>query len=67
LLGDWPRYEVGRKYNVYNDERAIHIRATYVVDRDGIVRAALIEREGGKHPPFALEAVRRLAEPAAEP
>lgn len=41
LLGDfWPHGEVARKYGVFIEEAGIATRATFLVDTDGIVRAA---------------------------
>lgn len=41
LLGDfWPHGEVARKYGVFIEEAGIATRATFLIDTDGIVRAA---------------------------
>jgi peroxiredoxin (alkyl hydroperoxide reductase subunit C) len=41
LLADFePKGEVARRYGVYLDNRGFSNRATFVIDRDGIVRAA---------------------------
>lgn len=61
LLGDWPRHEVGTTYGVFLEERGIHSRVTFVVDKAGIVRARIDERDPLKHAPMALEAVKSLA------
>jgi peroxiredoxin len=60
LLGDWPRYEVGKAYGVFSEERSFHSRVTFVIDTDGIVRARIDERDPLKHAPLALAAVREL-------
>ena len=41
LLGDWPRYETGKKYGVFDEERSLFRRVTFVVDTHGIVRARI--------------------------
>lgn len=39
LLSDfWPHGEVSRLYGVFNDERGMAIRGTFILDRDGVVR-----------------------------
>jgi peroxiredoxin len=39
LLSDfWPHGAVARRYGVFNEELGSSARATYIVDRDGIVR-----------------------------
>lgn len=60
LLGDWPRYEAGKSYGVFSTERSFHGRVTFVIDRAGVVRAKIEERDPMKHAPLALEAVRAL-------
>ncbi|AWB89360.1 peroxiredoxin [Salinibacterium hongtaonis] len=41
LLGDfWPHGEVARKYGVFIEEAGIATRATFLIDTDGVVRAA---------------------------
>jgi peroxiredoxin len=39
LLSDfWPHGEVARRYGIFNEEIGIAARATFIVDREGIVR-----------------------------
>lgn len=39
LLSDfWPHGEVSRLYGVFNEERGMAIRGTFILDREGIVR-----------------------------
>ncbi len=61
LLGDWPRNETGKSYGVFQEDRSIHRRVTFVLDRDGVVRAVIEERDPLRHAPLALEAVKSLA------
>ena len=43
LLADFhPKGEVARRYGVYMDEAGIAARATFVVDREGVVRSAVV-------------------------
>ena len=43
LLSDfWPHGEVSRKYGVFLEERGMATRGTFVIDREGIVRWAVI-------------------------
>jgi peroxiredoxin len=38
LLSDfWPHGEVAQQYGVFNDERGIAVRGTFIVDKDGKV------------------------------
>ena len=60
LLGDWPRYETGKKYGVFDEERSLFRRVTFVVDTHGIVRARIEDRDPTLHPRRALEAVQNL-------
>src|SRR5438094_6565924 len=62
LLGDWPLYRTGQAYGVYQAERFLHKRVTFVLDKDHIVRHIVDEpREMEKHAIDALAAVQRLA------
>jgi peroxiredoxin len=61
LLGDWPLNNVSRTYDVYNQERYIANRITYVIDKDRVIRAVIDEpRDMEKHSQEALVAVRSL-------
>ena len=46
LLSDFKR-EVSRKYGVLNEERFFSNRAYFLIDRDGVVRWALVEEHPG--------------------
>jgi len=47
LLSDfWPHGEVARKYGVFNEERGIANRGTFIIDREGIVRFAEMNMPG---------------------
>lgn len=61
LLGDWPKYETGKQYGVFMEERSIYGRTTFVIDTEGVVRAKIEERDPLQHAPRALEAVKALA------
>ena len=63
LLGDWPLNKVSQAYDVYNAERYVASRVTYVIDKDRVIRAVIDEpREMEKHSRDALEAVKALAQ-----
>jgi mycoredoxin-dependent peroxiredoxin len=34
----WPHGEVSKTYGVFNDERGMAIRGTFILDREGVVR-----------------------------
>jgi peroxiredoxin len=47
LLSDfWPHGEVARAYGVFNEERGIANRGTFLVDKEGIVRFAEMNLPG---------------------
>jgi peroxiredoxin (alkyl hydroperoxide reductase subunit C) len=47
LLSDfWPHGEVARKFGVFNEERGIANRGTFIIDREGIVRFAEMNMPG---------------------
>ena len=52
LLADfWPHGEVAQRYGVFNDEMGYANRGTFLVDRDGVVRFAELNRPGvGRDP-----------------
>lgn len=62
LLGDWPLYRTGQSYGVFDPERHIHRRVTFVLDKDHVVRAVIDDpRDMERHAKEALEAVQALA------
>ncbi len=62
LLGDWPLNKVARAYDVYQEDRYIARRVTYVIDKDRVIRAVIDEpREMEKHSQDALAAVKSLS------
>lgn len=43
LLSDfWPHGEVARQYGVFNSDRGVAIRGTFVIDKEGIVRWSVV-------------------------
>jgi peroxiredoxin (alkyl hydroperoxide reductase subunit C) len=47
LLADfWPHGEVARAYGVFNEERGIANRGTFLIDKEGIVRFAEMNPPG---------------------
>ena len=61
LLGDWPLNKVARAYDVYQEDRYIARRVTYVIDKDRVIRAVIDEpRDMEKHSQEALAAVKAL-------
>ena len=39
LLSDfWPHGDVARSYGVFDDERGLAVRGTYIIDKGGVVR-----------------------------
>jgi peroxiredoxin len=62
VLGDWPLNKTGLAYDVYQADRYITSRVTYVIDKDRVIRAVIDEpRDMERHSKDALEAVKALA------
>ena len=56
LLADfWPHGEVARHYGAFLEDRGYANRATFVIDRDGVVRASFVTAPGA---PRSLEQYR---------
>ena len=63
LVSDFPKNQAGRDYGIFNEDFGFHNRSTFVIDREGVVRAVHTEaRDFESHAPFALEALRVLNE-----
>jgi peroxiredoxin len=61
LLGDWPLNQVSRAYGVYNEERYIASRITFVIDKDRVIRAIIDDpRDMERHSQDALSALNAL-------
>ncbi len=62
LLSDfWPHGAVAESYGVFNSERGIANRGTFLVDRDGIVRFAEMNGPGqGRDAQVWLDAIAAL-------
>jgi peroxiredoxin len=57
LLSDfWPHGAVAQEYGVFLPERGMATRATFVIDRDGIVRWAVVNHPGQARDPEAYRA-----------
>jgi peroxiredoxin len=62
LLGDWPLDAVSKAYGVYNEERQIAGRITFVIDGERVIRAVIDDpRDMERHSKEALEAVRTIS------
>jgi peroxiredoxin (alkyl hydroperoxide reductase subunit C) len=47
LLSDfWPHGEVAKKYQVFNADRGMAVRGTFLIDRGGILRFAEVNQPG---------------------
>jgi peroxiredoxin len=43
LLSDfWPHGDVAKRYGVFNDQLGFAVRGTFIIDREGIVRYAVV-------------------------
>ncbi|SRR5579884_3201804 len=62
LLGDWPLNRTGEAYGVYDPERHVDRRTTFVLDKDHVVRAIIDDpRDFERHARDALAAVQVLS------
>ncbi len=41
LASDWPNYDTARAYDVWQEERRVTSRVTYVIDKDGTIRGVI--------------------------
>jgi len=65
LVSDWPKYQVGRDYGVFNEQFSVHTRTTIVIDEEGVIRDIYVEpRDFESHPVHALEVLAKLDEGA---
>lgn len=61
ILGDFPLNETGRAYGVYDEDRHVFRRVTFVIDENRVIRAVIDEpREVERHSQEALAAVKAL-------
>ena len=43
LLSDfWPHGDVARKYGVFNEDRGLALRGTFIIDKEGILRWSVV-------------------------
>ena len=62
LLGDFPHAKTAKVYGIYNEERGITARITYVLDAEGIVRKIIdAPRDFQVHAEASLAEVQALA------
>lgn len=51
LLADfWPHGDVARAFGAFNDERGHAVRATFVIDVDGVIRSSFATAHGEGRP-----------------
>jgi len=63
LLSDFPRNETGKTYGVYNDQYGVHMRTTFVIDKDRIVRDIFVEpRDFAAHASHSLQVLKDMGE-----
>jgi peroxiredoxin len=63
LLSDfWPHGDVARKFGVFNDDFGFAIRGTFVIDKEGVVRWAVVNGPGeARNPDDYVAALADLA------
>jgi alkyl hydroperoxide reductase subunit AhpC len=51
MLADfWPHGDVARAFGAFNDERGHAVRATFVIDVDGVIRSSFATAHGEARP-----------------
>lgn len=56
LLSDfWPHGEVARAYGVFNEDAGVAVRGTFVIDKAGVVRFAVVNAIGATRDPQEYE------------
>jgi alkyl hydroperoxide reductase subunit AhpC len=61
LLSDWPENRVTQAYGTFVEGRNVSRRVTYVVNREGIIRAEIVsDQEMSRHAEESLRVVREL-------
>lgn len=61
ILGDFPLNKAGRAYGVYDEDRHVFRRITFLIDEDRVIRAIVDEpREMEKHSQDSLAALKAL-------
>ncbi len=61
LLGDWPTYATCRAYGVYDEQRHVARRVTFVIDGVGIIQGVIDDASDmARHSREALQRVRAL-------
>lgn len=62
VLGDWPLDAVSRAYGVYDEQRQLAGRVTFVLDKEHIIRAVIDDaRDMEAHSREALAVVQGFA------
>ena len=46
LADFWPHGAVGQSYGIFNDQRGIHSRSVFIIDRDGVVQWCKVYEPG---------------------
>ena len=68
LLSDFPSHDATGAYGTYDANSGTSRRVTYVVDKQGIIRAEIVSDDDmSKHATAALEAVQKLQLKATPP
>jgi peroxiredoxin len=57
LTDHWPHGEVTRKYDIFNDELGVAYRGTFIIDKAGVVRYAVVNGIGEPRDPAEYEKV----------
>ena len=61
LVADHPKFEGARAFGVYNEERMQDARVTFIIDKEGIIRHVIADKQDATdHPKEALEFMKAL-------
>ena len=62
LVADFPSFAAARAFGVFNEERLVDQRVTFVIDKAGMIRHVIHDAETmEQHADDSLEAVKNLA------
>ncbi len=61
MISDFPRNEVTQAYGTFVEGREVSRRVTFVVDKEGVIRAEIVsDQDMSKHSEDALAAVKQI-------
>lgn len=59
---DFPRHEAAAAFGVYDEQRGVNQRVTFLIDKEGIIRHVIEDREDmERHSQEALDVIKSWA------